>query len=334
MNAPNPAETVLGVATAYWVSRALHEVARLGIADRIGDAPVAAAELAASAGLDASALARTLRALAMAGLFVETSPGVFAHTDASRLLRDDTPGSLRPIARYMGDEAHWRSYAAYGESLRTGRPACDSALGMPIFAWYGTNEEEGEQFNRGMTSFSMTQLAAVERVYDFTRFRRIADIGGGRGHVLAKLLACAPEAEGVLFDLPHAIEHARAACLLPEGRTELITGDFFHAVPDGCDLYVVKHILHDWNDSDSLRILRAIRRAMAPDARLLVLELLRPEGPEPHFAKLLDIEMLVLAGGRERTETEFRDLFAEAGFNLARTIPTELPITVLEGIPA
>jgi SAM-dependent methyltransferase len=151
--------------------------------------------------------------------------------------------------------------------------------------------------------------------------------------VLAKLLACAPQAQGVLFDLPHAIGHARSAGLLPAGRAELVSGNFFEAVPDGCDLYVLKHVLHDWNDADSLRILGAIRRAMNPESRLLVLEMVRPAGPEPHFAKLLDIEMLVLAGGRERTESEFRRLFADAGFNLARTISTELPITALEGLP-
>lgn len=313
------------LATAFWTSRSLHAIAELGVADVLAEQPQTAEQLARATGANPVALDRVLRLLAAHGIF-EARDGAWAHTPASKLLRDDHPHSMRAFLRLLGLPFIWQSWGELGHSLRTGEPAVTRLHADGPFAYLAKNPEESRIFDAGMAAKAQRDIPAVLEAYNFSHFKRIADIGGGRGHLLRAILQKAPAATGILFDQLHVISEAPKA----EPRLQCLAGDFFRDAMPVSDAYLLMDILHDWADADASRILAAIRRAAASDAMVLVLETVIPDTPGVHLAKALDINMLVMTGGRERTRREHEQLLAGAGFRLERVIPTASPYSIVE----
>jgi O-methyltransferase domain len=335
---PNMAagQTVFQIALGYIASSALHAVTRLGIADRVANGPVTVDALARDVGVQADPLYRVMRTLASLGVFEERSPRTFASNAAADMLQS-RPGSLRDIAMFMTDPLHFRVYAELSHSLETGKPAVEKVVGMPVFEYFAKDVEESSLFNDAMTSMSAAVVPAVLKAYDFSGIGVLADIAGGHGHVLGSILQQYPAMRGMLFDLGHVI--AGATAKLTEmgvaNRCTLTSGDFFASVPSGADAYIMKHIIHDWDDEQALRILRNIRTALGErkDGRLLLIETVVAQGNQPDFGKLVDLEMMLFPGGRERTADEFAALLARAGFEMTRIVPNESPLAVIEARP-
>jgi hypothetical protein len=311
-----------------WAIMYACEIAELGVADALGEEAESAAQLAAKVGADPGALRRVMRYLATYGFFTAERDGRFAHSPLSRVMRKDHPQSRRDYLRLGSTKVHLKILSELGHALKTGRPAAEVAFPEGIFTYLASHPDESLVFDQAMTAKSHTEIAAVLRAYDFSRFRRIADIGGGRGHLLQAVLDVVPQATGVVFDLPHVIRSSAS----PSGRITFQAGDFFKDPLPVCDAYLIKAVLHDWSDEEALRILNSIRRAAPAGAHLLVMDAELPSGPEPHPAKYLDVVMLGWATGRERTAAEFEKLFAAADFRLARVIPASSEISIYEGI--
>jgi hypothetical protein len=234
----------------------------------------------------------------------------------------------------MGEEWHWRVWGNMLYSVQTGKPAWGHVHGAEVFDYFGANPEQAEIFNGAMTDMSVATAPAVVEAYDFSGIKTLADIAGGHGYLLSQVLKANPEMKGILFDVQPVIAGANAL-IEKEGvaeRIEKVSGDFFSSVPKGADAYMMKHIIHDWDDERSIKILRNINEAMNPQGRVLIIEVVVPEGNEPHYSKLLDLEMLVSPGGAERTEEEYRALLAAAGFKLTRIVPTKTPFSIIEGV--
>jgi len=322
--APDPAALVADLSRAHIAARCLHVIAECGAADAIGDAGATPAEIAAHTGFDADALDRMLRLLAAHGIFVRTADGHYAHSAASRLLKTDEPGSLRSYVRMGGMPAFWDRFTELDHTAREGQRQHHMSSLVEYFA---SHPEEAAIFNAAMVSKSRAVLPAVAAAYDFAPYSTIVDVGGGRGHLLKLILERAPNAKGVLFERPHVIEDTQ-----PAQRLELVGGDFFvDALPAG-DLYLLMDLLHDWDDADAARILAAVRRAAQPRSRLLIIETLVPETAGPHFGKTLDIIMLAVTGGRERTEAQHAALLTAFGFELTRVLPTESQYSLVEAV--
>lgn len=332
--APPPAMQLIQMGVAYWTSRALHVAAELGIADLLKDGPRDVAFLAAQTQTHPDALYRILRSLSSVGVFIETNDHTFALTPLSECMRSDVPGSARPLLLFMADDVHWKSYAEMKYSVRTGNPAFDHVFGKPIFDHFAATPADAQRFDDAMTSNSAASNSAFADAYDFSSLKNVADIAGGKGSLLGMILAKAPQARGILFDMPHVIEAAKSAGFLPADRTEYVAGDFFQSVPAGADAYIMKHIIHDWNDEQASRILQACRRAASPSSKLLLFEAIISEQNEPSLAALMDLEMLVLPGGLERTVDQYRALLGGTGFQLTRVIPTASPLSIIEAVPA
>jgi hypothetical protein len=328
-----PPSAVLGqLINGYWASYSIIAAARLGVADALDDTPTPVARLAERTGADAGALYRLLRALASLGIFREEGERVFAHTPTSQLLRKDVPGSMHGLA-VATSLMHLRAWPELGHSLRTGETAFKQVFGSEVFDWMPTSPEAARAFDAAMAGYTNSVGNAVAAKYDFSRFSTIADIGGGSGALLAILLGKFAGPRGITFDLPHVTERARAF-IDQSGlgaRLDAVGGDFFAAVPTA-DCYTMKMILHDWDDDKSRTILRTLRKSIAPGGRLCVIESVIPPGNAPSPAKLLDINMLVMTGGRERTEAEYGALFADANFRLTRVVPCG-PADLIEGEP-
>jgi hypothetical protein len=325
-----PTARLWQIATGHLLPRCLYAVAQLGVADRLdADAPRPIDEIARAVGADADALARMLRLLATVELFADAGDGRLAHTELSLFLRSDHPQSIRPFVRMIGGPINWAAAGAIEHSARTGRPAVEQVAPEGMWAWYEAHPEQARIFDAAMTAKSAATIAGLARAFDFTPYATIADIGGGRGHILAAALDAAPRAQGILFDLPHVVRR-----LEPRARIALQGGDFFEDALPAADAYLLGNVLHDWADAEALAILRAVARAAPRHAHLLVLESILPETPGPHHAKALDIVMLLIAGGRERTRDEYAALFAAGGWRLERVVPTASPISVLVGVPA
>ncbi|WLW57125.1 methyltransferase [Streptomyces sp. YU58] len=328
---PAPAQ-LLEFLSAKWISQAIGVTARLGIADLVADAPLTAAELAAMCEADADALHRVLRATASVGVFTEDADGRFGLTPLADLLRTDAPGSLRAAAITMNLDPMWRPYGHIEHSVRTGRPAFDHVYGVTIHQYLRDHPGQAELFQEASVGFYRSAVPPIVDAYDFGPFSTVVDVGGGIGFLLSAILRRNPRGRGVLFETPGVITAARKA-LADDPAAERITfdaGDFFERVTPGGDLYLIKSCLHNWGDRDAGRVLATIRAAMAPTARLLVVESVVPDGNGPHYSKLSDLELLVLAGGRERRADEWQALFETAGFHQARVIPTAGPITLME----
>jgi hypothetical protein len=320
--------------TGYWVSQAIYAAARLGVADQLAAGPRPVTEVAAAVGANADALYRLLRALAGEGVFHEVAPGVFGLSPFAELLRRDHPRSLAALSVMFGD----LQYQPWGDvlhSVRTGECAYETRQGIEFFEFLRRDPQAAHTFSEAMTSFLNT-CGTVLDVFDFTAVRRVVDVGAAHGTLLCSILERYTDTAGVLFDLPHVVADARAhverAGLL--GRCELVGGDFLDQVPAGGDVYMLSTILHDWDDERCLRILRNCRAAMGQEGRLLVTELVIGDGEGPFFGKWLDLHMLVMHGGRDRTAAEYGRLLEAAGFAVERVAPTSFLRSVIEAVPA
>ncbi len=317
--------------TGYWVSQAIYAAAKFGIADLLKDGTRTVDELADATSADRDALYRLLRALASVGVFAEESPRRFGLTPLAELLRSDVDGSKRALSLMSGDE-QFQTWAEIEYSIRTGKTAFEKVFGKPIFEYLGEHPEKARIFDAAMTGIHGRETDDVLGAYDFSGIRMLADIGGGNGLNLISVLQKHPEMKGILFDLPHVVERARERIEAAGvgDRCELIAGDFFESVPEGADAYFLRHIIHDWDDERSLTILRNCHAAMAPAGRLLVVESVIPEGNQPFVGKLLDLVMLLIPGGKERSEPEYRSLFGQVGFAISRIVPTGTELSIIE----
>jgi hypothetical protein len=332
VNQLSPQQQLAGMLTGYWVAQALYVAAKLGLADLLKDGPRPAADLAAASASHPRSLYRLLRALASVGVVVEDADQGFALTPLGQVLRRDVPGSQWALAVMSGEE-HYHAFGDLLGSIRTGKPAFDKLYGMPVFDYLGRHPEQAKVFDAAMVSVHGRETGAMLDAYDFSGIGVLADVGGGNGSLLTAVLKKYPQMQGLLYDLPGVTERAqtdRAAAGLAE-RCRVIGGNFFESVPAGADAYLLRHIIHDWDDERATRILRNVSRAMGDGGRLLLVESVLLPGNEPSFAKLLDLTMLVIPGGMERTEEEFRRLFAAAGFQLTRIVPTAAEVSVIEG---
>lgn len=337
--AASSVHTILGTALGYLASRSLHVAAGLGLADLLKDGPRSVEELAQVCKAHPQSLYRLLRVLAGHGIFAEDAAGRFRLTPAAALLRSDVPGSLRDAVNMIGDIAGdgswWTAMGGLEETIRTGEPGFRRIHGIGFFDFLAAHPEAGAWFDRGLANFTTTENAAIAGAYDFAPFRRVLDIGGGQGGLLAEILRQNPGSCGVLFDRPPVVQDP--AALVAAGlleRCDTVAGDFFRAVPAGGGAYILKRILHDWNDAQCLEILRACREAMDARSVLLVVDAVVPPGNDPHPAKDMDILMMALTEGRERTEAEFRDLFAQAGLRLTKVVPTPSVLSIVEAVRA
>ena len=321
--------------TGYWVSQTVYVAAKLGIADLLAGGARTSAELASLTGAHAPTLHRLLRALASVGVLADGGEGRFALTPVGACLCSGAAGSLRSLAVTLGEE-HYRAWGELLHSVRTGQTAFDHALGTDFFRYIQEKPACGEIFHAAMAELAALDAPALLAVYDFSGVSRLVDVGGGYGALLAPILAAHPAMRGVVFDAPQAVEVAakRLAAAGLADRAEAMAGNFFDSVPGGGDLYILRQIIHDWNDARAKRILTNCRRAMAAHPKLLIFENVVPAGDAPSFAKLLDLNMLVISGGQERTEEEFRALLDSGGFRLMRVIPTPSMMSVLEAVPA
>jgi hypothetical protein len=309
--------------------------ARLGLADLLAREPQPAAALAAALDIDSDALRRLLRALGSLGLVAETAGSAYILTALGQGLRREVAGSVHGMAVLYGEEWLWAAYARLGDSVATGRPAFEQVHGAPLYAYLEQHPVAAAVFHDAMSSFSRQETAAILAAYDFAALTSVVDVGGGQGGLLAALLTAHPHLRGVLFDRPEVIAGA-----LPElvhgslsQRSTLVGGDFFASLPAGGDCYLLKSVLHNWDDRRCAAILRVCRAAIAPEGRLLVLERVVPAGNTPSEAALFDINMLVVGGGRERTEQEYAACLAAGGFRLGRVLPTASPLSVIEARP-
>lgn len=318
----------------FAISHSIYAAAKLGIADLLDAGPRTVEELAGLAGAHASSLYRLLRALVSVGVFTETAPATFALTPTAERLRTDAPDSLRAWAIVNG-EIIARSWDGLMHSLRTGQPAFESVFGMPIFEYLEAHPDIAAAFDGHQAEGGRALHAAVARSLDFAADESIVDLGGGNGSLAAAILERHPALRASVFDLPHLVERAQAAADPALGsRCEFIAGSFFEHVPPGADAYLLSRVLHDWDDDQAAAILANCRRAMRTDARLLVIERIVPPGDEPHESKFMDLNMLVVVGGRERSEAEYRALLERAGLRLDRVVDTGTAVSVLEATPA
>ncbi|WP_052915679.1 methyltransferase [Mycobacterium haemophilum] len=328
-----PAEAMQELILAAWVSQGITAVADLGVADALAGGPLPIDELAGKVGANPDALARLLRALISSGIFAQRDDGRYELTPMADLLRTDAPASMRAITRFVGAPQHREHWSQLTNAIKTGTSVVAALRGKSFFEYLGDEPEFGQIFNDGMTGMSGMSIGPVINAYDFTRFGTVVDVAGGHGRLLAAILASAPDAHGVLYDLPEVI--AGATPLLQEmrvaERVRLAEGSFFDGVPAGADAYVLKHIIHDWDDDASVRILRNVRSASAPGTTLLLVETVIPEDNSPSVAKWTDIEMLIINDGRERTAGEYRSLFDDAGFEMIGVIDTASRFNIIEG---
>jgi SAM-dependent methyltransferase len=336
-----PPQVVLyQIACGHYLSRALALAAKLGVADLLKEGPRPVAQLAASTATDAGALRRVLRLLVSAGVFAESENCEFALTPLSECLRADVPGSARAMAMLFGGVRIQESWADLEYCVRTGEPAFRKRGIVDHFAEMAKDPAETATFDAAMADFTRLAAMAVAATYDFSTLRTLVDVGGGNGALLIGILQAHPHLQGVVFDQVHAVERARAqiaAAGLSE-RCQATAGDFFAEVARGGDAYLLKHVIHDWEDARALVILRNCRRVMAPGAKLLLVEGVYPQRIDQSLtsrgAAANDVNMLVCTGGRQRSEREFRDLYAAAGFRLTRIVPTPARVAVIEGEPA
>jgi O-methyltransferase domain/Dimerisation domain len=317
-------------------SMAISVAARLRIADLLGEAPKTVEELAAATKSHAPSLRRLLRSLASFGVFEEDASGKYRNTPMSETMRCDHPQSVRSGAFMCGSGFFWKSWGELYETVLDGKTAFNRIFGAPIFDYLKTHPEEAAIFNATMTESAPRALSAIPAAYDFSRFERIVDVGGGHGALISGILSANPRLRGVLLDLPQVVADASASLRTAgvDDRCEVVGGDFFTGVTEGADCYVLKGVIHDWSDEHAVKILRSCRRAIRRDGTLLLLERLLKPANQPDPARHMDMNMMVLMAGQERTESEFRALLAEAGFSLTRVIPTRVPWQIIESHPA
>ena len=332
--APAPVQ-MLELLLGTWVSQAIQVASALGIADALADGPLPAATLAERVGADPDGVNRLMRALVSRGVFRRHRDGRYGLNALGETLRTDAAGSMRAAGLFYGSRQQREHWTHLLDAVTTGKPVVESLRGKEFFEYLGDDPEFAELFNNAMTGISDMAVQPVVAGYDFSRYQTIVDVGGGHGRLLAAILAANPAARGVLYDMPEVV--AEAPKLLAElGLTDRVGvqgGSFFESVPGGGDAYVMKHIIHDWADEQALTILRNVRAAIKPGASLLLLEFVIPDHDGDFIGKWVDLEMLLVAGGRERTAEQYRALLAQAGFRLTAVVETAAPISVVEAIP-
>jgi hypothetical protein len=318
------------MATGYWLSQAIYVAAKLGVADFLENGPKSSAELATATCCDSRSLFRVLRALANAGVFSQIDGDRFALTRLGNALRSNVPGSLRAIVITIG-EIHYQACGDLLHAVCTGSPAFNRVFGASLFEHLQGNREDGAAFNQGMTDLASMLVYAILLAYDFSEISSVVDVGGGEGQLLRSILNLYPMT-GIVFDYSNELRSP-----LPlnnkDDRCSFIAGNFFESVPERAEVYTLCGVLHDWSDELAKLILRNCRKAMAKNGRLLIVETIVPETNSASFSKLLDINMMVMTSGRERTQSEFRDLLDGADFRVSRVIPTMAPQSIIEAIP-
>ena len=335
MTPPLPLTDLAPLINGFWSTQAIYVAAKLGIADSLTNGPLTAAELADRAGAQPAALHRLLRALASIGIFQEIDGQRFELTPLAERLKSDSPGSQRAMALMRGE---WQ-YRAWGELLhcvQTGESAFEHLFGLPMFEFLAADPQKGALFDAAMTSIHGRETSLMLDAYDFSRFNTVIDVGGGNGSLLSAVLLRHPGLRGVLFDLPTVVERAQATLVKAgvSARCQLIGGDFFESVPTGSDAYLLRHIIHDWDDEQAGHILQNCRHAMTADSTLLLAEFVIPAGNDRFAGKWFDLAMLIGPGGQERTATEYEQLLKASGFKLVGIVPTAGELSVIEALPA
>jgi O-methyltransferase domain/Dimerisation domain len=332
----SPQDHLIQMATAHWISRFLYVAAQMNLADQLAERPKTAEELTRATGAAAPSLYRMMRTLASLGLFTEDSEHRFSLTRLGEALKTGTPGSVRASVLTLAGEVFTQALDHLLYSVQTGKTGFEKAFGVPLFDWLASHPAEASMFSETMVGLHGSEPPAVAAAYDFSEFGTIIDVGGATGNLLSNILGRYPKPRGILFDLPHVIANASelisARGLL--NRIKIESGSFFERVPAGGDVYLLSHIIHDWSEAQCLSILGNCRRAMNPDSRLLIIEMVLPSGDAPHLGKMLDIVMLAIPGGQERTEREYCVLLDKAGFQLKRVVPTKSAVSVIEAVPA
>ena len=333
---PPPQVQLMQMAMGFAVPFLLRAAAELRVADHLATGPKTAGEISAITGTHAPALYRLLRTLACIGVFNQDESDRFSLTPLAEPLRSDIPGSVRTSILSITGDLFIVPWSKLAYSVQAGQSAFDKHFGVPFFDHLNSNPEEAAMFSDLLIGINSPDAPAIAAAYTFSRCSHIADIGGGTGHILATILASHPGPRGTVFDLPFneggATELIRSRGL--SNRMTFVAGSFFENVPSGCDLYILSHIIHDWSEAQGLGILGNCRRAMSPDSRVLIIEMVLPEGNTFHPGKMLDMTMLATTLGQERTEHEYRMLLEKAGFKLSRVIPTSSSVSIVEAIPA
>jgi O-methyltransferase domain/Dimerisation domain len=331
-----PNAVIMNMVMGSWIAQAIGAAARLGLADALRHGPTDSGQVATRIGADADSTRRLLRTLAGLGVVAATADGQWTLTPIGECLRSDVPGSMRDFAIAETDHAHWTTWERFTDAVRSGAPQAEAALGSKPWVYYGEHPEDGAHFSRAMAGISGLAIGPVLEHIDFTGQDLIADIGGAHGTLLAAILTANPAARGILFDLPHVVEVARPS-LEQAGLASRVTphgGSFFDGAMPTADVYLLKHILHDWADEESVAILRNIRAGMKPSSRVLVIELVVPDPVQPGPALFMDLNMMVMLGGKERTAAEYDVLLQRAGLRTSRVITTQGPIGIIEAVGA
>ncbi|RKT55787.1 methyltransferase [Saccharothrix australiensis] len=329
----DPRFALMDLAMSYLFPAALRAAAVLGVADHLTGGPRPVAELAEAVGADPLNLYRTLRLLATRGIFTEDDAGRFALTPAAELLRADVASSFRPAVLMLTDRTFWRPAGELATTVRTGASAFEELFGMPFFDHFARDADTAAVFHVGMAAMSDPENPLIARACDLPPSPVVVDLGGGHGGLLLAVLRDHPDARGVLFDREHVLAGHRLGELGADHRWDLVAGDFFTEAPPG-DVFLIKRILHDWDDEQCARILRHCRRAVSEGGRVLVVDAVVPPGNEPDPGKVIDLLMMSSLTGRERTRAEFEALFAAADLQLTRVIPTGTRLSIVEGVPA
>ncbi len=329
MSPATPQEQILGIVNNHWQSCCDGAAAQLEIADLLADGPLHVDILAERTKTHAPNLYRMLRALESTGIFAQASPRVFGNTPASECLRRNLPGSNWAWIRFAlcAGAPVFEGWRGLMPSLQNGRPGFDQVTGQGAWEHLQSNPQMQTIFNQAMRDLSASISPAVAASFDWSRFPVVADIGGGIGAQLSSILDAHPSCRGILFDQPAVVAEA------PDGRIERVGGDFFKDVPVQANAYVMRWVLHDWSDEESVVLLKNVRRVTVPEARLMVVESVIPETPEFDMGKWMDVNMMMMATGRERTAAEFGDLFERAGFALEQIVPTPCPLSIVIGRP-
>jgi hypothetical protein len=327
-----PHVQIIQMGTAYWVSQFVCTAANMRLADHLADGPRSASELTAATGANPRALHRFMRTLASLGILTQATGDRFALTPLGAALKSDAPGAARATVLSMASPAFRGAFAEFQYSLETGKTAFEKVCGMPVFDYLAQHPEMASQFSAAMVGIHGAEPPAVAAAYDFSRFATIVDVGGASGNMLGHILKRHARPRGVLFDRPYVVTDAPALLRAHgvEDRVSIEHGDFFDSVPEGGDAYILSHIIHDWNEDQCLTILRNCRTAMKPGARLLIVEFVLPEGDTPHFGKIVDMVMLTIPGGEERTSAEYAVLLAAAGLKMTRVFPTASDVSIVE----
>lgn len=331
-----PPVQMMQLITGFWTSCCIYSAAKLDLADHLKEGPKTSQQLAELTHSDSFSLFRILRALASVGIFKENHGHQFELTPLGATLQGDVPGSMKAMAiAQLGD--HYNAWGNLIYSIKTGNIAFDKVEGMSVWKYYETHPDEGLNFMKAMSGVTGAAIVNVLPCYDFSGFKTIVDVGGGNGALLMGVLKLAPQAEGIVFDEEYVADETKKE-LEQKGfdkrcRTE--AGSFFEFIPAGADAYLMKMVLHDWNDEQCIQILSNCSKAMRRESKLLVIESVIPEGNDPHPGKFMDINMLAMTGGRERTEKEFASLFEQTGLKLSKVIPTHSPMfSIVEVVKA